>query len=71
MELGCKMLIMSEITKLQCKTVELVKTSYQPSKREKAETLRTEASFKEIANALLTPVNIRWIDRPRSRRAKR
>lgn len=53
------------------KTVELVKSSYQPTKREKAEAVRTDAGFEEIADAVLAPVKIRWIDRPRSRRAKR
>ena len=50
------------------KTVELVRTDYQPTKAEKEEILRVNASMEEIADAMLSPVNIRWIDRPRDRR---
>ena len=46
------------------KTVELVRTSYQPTKAEKQERFRTAASFEEAVDALLGPVNARWIDRP-------
>ncbi len=53
------------------KTVELVRTSYQPTKREKQERFRTTASFEEAMDALLSPVSARWIDRPRTRRKKR
>ena len=52
------------------KTVELVRTSYQPTKREKEEDLRVDASFEEIVDAVLSPVDIRWIDKPRNRKAK-
>ncbi len=62
---------MSETKKPKRRTVELVKSSYQPTKREKEEAVRADASFEEIADAVLAPVNIRWIDRPRSRRVKR
>ena len=57
--------------KPKTKTVELVRTDYQPTKREKEEAIQSDASFEEIADALLTPVNIRWIARPRNRRVKR
>ena len=50
--------------KPKTKTVELVRTDYQPTKREKEEAIQSDASFEEIADALLTPVNIRWIARP-------
>ena len=53
------------------KTVELVRTDYQPTKREKEEKLVTDASFEEIVDAVLAPVDIRWIDKPRNRRAMR
>ena len=52
------------------RTVELVRTSYQPTKREKEEKLVTDASFEEIVDAVLAPVDIRWIDKPRNRRVK-
>lgn len=35
------------------------------------ETIRTDASVEQIADALLSPVEVRWIDRPRGKRAKR
>ena len=50
------------------KTVELVRTDYQPTKREKEETLVTDASFEEVVDAVLQPVKVRWIDKPRNRR---
>ena len=53
------------------KTVELVRTSYQPTKSEKQERFHTNASFEEAVDALLAPVSARWIDQPRNRRAKR
>ena len=58
-------------SKRKPKTVELVRTSYQPTKAEKRERFRTTASFEEAVDALLSPVNARWIDRPRNRRANR
>lgn len=48
-----------------------MRTDYQPTKREKEEAIWSDASFEEIADALLTHVNIRWIARPRNRRVKR
>ena len=50
------------------KTVEMVKSSYQPTKAELEEDLRADASMEQIADALLSPVKIRWIDKPRNRR---
>ena len=41
------------------KTVELVRTDHQPTKAEKEEILRVNASMEEIADAMLSPVNIR------------
>ena len=52
------------------KTVELVKSEYQPTKAEQKEELRVDASMEEIADAILKPVNFRWIDKPRGRRKK-
>ena len=50
------------------KTVELVKSTYQPTKAEKEEEFRVDASMEEIADAVLSPVKIRWIDKPRNRK---
>lgn len=50
------------------KTVELVRTSYQPTKRKKEETVATNASFRQAVDAVLKPVKVRWIDQPRKRR---
>lgn len=52
------------------KTVEMVRASYQPTKAEQEEEFRVDASMEEIADALLSPVNIRWIDKPRNRRKR-
>ena len=49
------------------KTVELVRSDYQPTKREKEETFATDASFKQAVDAVLRPVKPRWIDKPRKR----
>ena len=60
---------MSE-TKKEPKTVELVRSDYQPTKAEKEEEFRVDSSMEEIADAVLSPVNVRWIDRPRNRRKR-
>ena len=52
------------------KTVELVRSTYQPTKAEKCDEFQTDASVEQMADALLRPVNVRWIDKPRSRRAR-
>ena len=51
-------------------TVELVRSTYQPTKVEKGEEFHTSASVEQMADALLRPVNVRWIDKPRNRRAR-
>ena len=50
------------------KTIELVKSTYQPTKAEVNEPICTDASFEEAVKATLQPVKIRWIDKPRDRR---
>ena len=53
------------------KTVEMVRSSYQPTKAEKEEEFKVEGSMDEIAEALLRePIKIRWIDKPRNRRKR-
>ena len=55
---------------LKPKTVELVKTSYQPKKAELNEEFKIDAMVEQIADALLQPVKVRWIDKPRTRRPR-
>ena len=56
-------------------TVELVGNKYQPSKAEIKEefTLRkkdgSRANVEEIASAVLRPIKVRWIGKPRNGRA--
>lgn len=56
--------------------IELVKPSYQPTKAKKEEEFSldfpadlTEGErFERLTRSVVQPVNIRWIDKPRSRR---
>ena len=57
-------------SKGRAKTVELVRSTYQPTKAEQEEEVRVDASIEEIADAVLSPVNVRWIDKPRHRRKR-
>ena len=56
------------------KTVELVKSTYQPTKAELAETdkilsdIPEGTPLKQLGKAMLQDVNIRWIDKPRSKK---
>ena len=57
------------------RTVELVKSSYQPTKAEKEEEISLDipgdsalARMENLAKAMMRPVNVRWINKPRSRR---
>ena len=56
------------------KTVELVKSTYQPKKQEMEEEFRQDhpgtvsERMEALVKGLLQPVKIRWIDRPRLRR---
>ena len=56
--------------KSEPKTVELVRSDYQPTKAEQEEEFQVDASMEKIADAVLSPVNVRWIDRPRNRRKR-
>ena len=47
------------------KTVELVKSSYQPTKVEMNEEFEVNASMEDVGKALLQPIKPRWIDKPR------
>ena len=54
------------------KTVELVRRDYQPTKAELEEDfsheLPDDLTFEELTKAMVQPVNVRWIDKPRKRR---
>ena len=60
--------------RVQLKTVELVRSTYQPTRAELAETeamlpdVPEGTTLQQLARALLRPVNIRWIGKPRNRR---
>ena len=57
------------------KTVELVRSTYQPTKADMEEEFVPKVSgdtvldrMQNVARALTEPVKIRWIDRPRARK---
>lgn len=50
------------------KTVELLSSSYQPTRAELEEDLRVNATMDEIGKALVQPVRIRWTDKPKKRK---
>ncbi len=58
------------------KTVELVKSTYQPTKAEMEEEFKMDHTgtvrerMEALADGLLQPIKTRWIDRPRSRRPR-
>ena len=54
--------------KAQPKTVELVRSGYQPTKAEMNEEFEVNASMEDVGKALMEPIKTRWIDKPRSRR---
>ena len=52
------------------KTVELVKSDYQPTKAEQEEEFQINASMEELTRAVVQPIKPRWIDKPRNRKGK-
>ena len=56
--------------KSEPKTVEVVKTSYQPTKAELEEEFQVPegTTFESLTKVMVQPVNVRWIDKPRNRR---
>ena len=46
--------------------VEIVHPDYQPSATELEEDVRVDATFEEAVDALTKPVNIRYVDRPKT-----
>ena len=57
---------MPETPKTKLREVEIVRPSYQPSKKELEEDLRVDATFEEAVDALTQPVSVRYINRPRN-----
>ena len=49
--------------------LELVPPSYQPSKAELEEDLRVDATFDEAVQALVRPVKVRYVKRPKRARS--
>ena len=47
--------------KLEVRTVDVVDPSYQPSRAELREDLRVNATFKELAKAVVKPVKVRRV----------
>ena len=52
------------------KTVELVRSDYQPTKAEQKEGFRMDASLERDCGCRFESFNIRWIDKPRNRRRR-
>ena len=57
------------------RTIELVKSSYQPNKAELEEDFRLEVpgdspldKLRRLTRSMVQPVNVRWISKPRTRR---
>lgn len=57
------------------KTVELVKSDYQPTKHEQEQELKPDVPGETVAErmafigrALMQPIRVRWIKKPRNRR---
>ena len=45
----------------QTRTVDVVDTSYQPSRSELREDLRVDATFEELSKAVVQPVKVRHV----------
>ena len=59
---------MSKPKQPKTKTVELVKSNYQPTRAEKEEEFCIDATLEKLTKAMVQPVKVRWIERPRNRR---
>ena len=47
------------------RTVEIVRSGYQPSKAEMEEDMSIDGSFEELAQVVTEPVEIKYIPRPK------
>lgn len=45
--------------------LKLVKSSYQPTKAELQETIKLDACFEDLVQAMVQPVDIEWTDKPK------
>ncbi len=53
--------------KKQPRTVEIVRSDYQPSKAELEEDMSIDASFDELMQTAVEPVEIKYIPRPKKK----
>ena len=56
---------MKERPRKKPRTVEIVRSDYQPSKAEREADMRIDASFADLVQAAVTPVEIKYIPRPK------
>ena len=56
---------MKEQPRKEPRVVEIVRSDYQPSQAELEEDLRIDASPEELAQAVLQPVTLKYIPRPK------
>ena len=49
------------------RTVEIVRSDYQPSKAELEEAMSIDASFEELAQVVTEPVVIKYVSRPKKK----
>ncbi len=50
------------------RNTDLVRRSYQPKKSEKEEPFNIKATLEQLTQAVVQPVKVRWLDKPRVRR---
>ena len=51
----------------QKKVVEVARPDYQPTEAEKREDMRVDLNFEELTQAVLRDVEVRQVDKPRSK----
>ena len=51
----------------QPREVEIVHSSYRPTKAELEQDMRVDAAFEEAIKTLVSPVRIRYVKRPKAR----
>ena len=54
--------------KPKLRKLKLAKSSYQPNKAELEEIVRVDATFDEVLSVMLQPVEIEWLEKPKTRR---
>ena len=58
---------MKKTQKRKRRTIEIVRSTYQPTKAELEADIRIDATPEEIARSLCQPVKISYIDKPKAR----